>query len=90
MDVERMALQVRRAGEVDVRGGAANKARATWRSATTAIRDLQRDWQHWSAAERVCDRPRAGYGQQASRWQFSLTPICFDGRESLACTPPRP
>jgi hypothetical protein len=54
MDVERMALQVRRAGEVDVRGGAANKARATWRSATTAIRDLQRDWQRWSAAERVC------------------------------------
>jgi hypothetical protein len=52
MDVKRLALQVRPAGEVDVRGSAANRI-ARRAPATTALGYLRRDWRRWSTAERV-------------------------------------
>jgi hypothetical protein len=52
MDVKRLALQVRPAGEVDVRGGAANRI-ARRAAGTTALGYLRRDWRRWSLAERV-------------------------------------
>ena len=52
MDAERLALQARPAGEIDMSAGADSARRIS--AASTAVRDLQRDWRLWSAAERFC------------------------------------
>jgi hypothetical protein len=54
MDSERLALQVRAAGESSVRhrvitSVAQRRAPLMW-----AVSDVRRDWRRWSAAERIC------------------------------------
>ena len=73
MDAERLALQVRPAGKVDVRGSSANRIARRARPALTAIGD----WQRWSGAERGSARSlSARFGQQGSRRQSLQTPTC--------------
>jgi hypothetical protein len=54
MDAERLALQVRAAGESSVRHSVITTVAQGRVPLTSAVSDVRRDWRRWSGVERIC------------------------------------